>query len=205
MDNFISILLLPMVILVASLPGVVQAQSTRAECEVGPNSDTPVEDQQPITGTVYLEQTTEGGTTTIRVELLGFNTTDGEDTHGFHIHTDGDLTNGCQSTGGHYNPEANNHGAPGDVVRHVGDLGNIQEAGDGPVSVTITDTVVNLIGNDTVINRAIVIHETRDDLGLGGDAGSITTGNAGARLACCIITEVTYDGAQKTSAFSLVT
>ena len=28
-----------------------------------------------------------------------------------------------------------------------------------------------------------------DDLGLGGDAGSLATGNAGSRVACCIIVE----------------
>ena len=31
------------------------------------------------------------------------------------------------------------------------------------------------------------IHAQRDDLGLGGDEGSLATGNAGARLACCTI------------------
>ena len=31
------------------------------------------------------------------------------------------------------------------------------------------------------------IHQKEDDLGLGGNAGSRTTGNAGSRLGCCII------------------
>jgi Cu-Zn family superoxide dismutase len=37
--------------------------------------------------------------------------------HGFHIHQFGDTTNGCASTGGHYNPKGVNHGAPSDAVR----------------------------------------------------------------------------------------
>ena len=32
----------------------------------------------------------------------------------------------------------------------------------------------------------------KDDLGLGGDEGSLATGNAGARAGCCIIKEVTH-------------
>ena len=34
-----------------------------------------------------------------------------------------------------------------------------------------------------------MIHEGEDDLGLGGNAESLITGNAGARLGCCIIKE----------------
>ena len=31
------------------------------------------------------------------------------------------------------------------------------------------------------------MHEKRDDLGMGGDEGSMKTGNAGGRLGCCAI------------------
>ena len=43
---------------------------------------------------------------------------------------------------------------------------------------------------------ALVIHAGEDDLGLGGDAGSVASGNAGARIACCnivITDEDTWD------------
>ncbi|XP_023321506.1 superoxide dismutase [Cu-Zn] 5 [Eurytemora carolleeae] len=47
--------------------------------------------------------------------------------HGFHIHQLGDTTQGCKSMGGHFNPFQVSHGAPTDVSRHSGDLGNIKE------------------------------------------------------------------------------
>ncbi|GBL73650.1 hypothetical protein AVEN_16075-1, partial [Araneus ventricosus] len=36
--------------------------------------------------------------------------------HGFHVHTSGDMSNGCQSTGSHYNPKNANHGGPNSLT-----------------------------------------------------------------------------------------
>ena len=41
------------------------------------------------------------------------------DLHGFHVHSSSDMSNGCTSTGGHFNPFGKNHGAPSDVERFV--------------------------------------------------------------------------------------
>ena len=107
--------------------------------------------------------------------------------HGFHIHQEGALGNGCKDAGGHFNPGSNNHGDPSDTVRHVGDLGNI-EAVEGVARVEVLDGLAQLGGPDSVLGRAIVIHAGEDDLGLGGDQGSLRTGNAGPRIGCCVIT-----------------
>ncbi|KAM0994695.1 hypothetical protein ACFX2A_010324 [Malus domestica] len=39
--------------------------------------------------------------------------------HGFNIHALGDTSNGCNSTGPHFNPLKNEHEAPSDKERHV--------------------------------------------------------------------------------------
>ena len=102
--------------------------------------------------------------------------------HGFHIHEFGDLSDGCKSAGGHYNPEGVEHG--GLSQGHVGDLGNIVADQSGTARFQIKAERVEL---SDVVGRAIVIHADEDDLGKGGDEESLKTGNAGDRLACGVI------------------
>lgn len=106
---------------------------------------------------------------------------------GFHIHAFGDNTNGCTSAGPHFNPFGKEHGAPEDDNRHVGDLGNISTDANGVAKGTKQDTLVKLIGANSIIGRSVVVHGGQDDLGRGGNAESKKTGNAGPRPACGVI------------------
>lgn len=122
--------------------------------------------------------------------------------HGFHIHQYGDLREGCSSLCSHFNPYNTVHGSPlnNKNNRHIGDLGNIYADKNGIVNQIFTDPLIKLNGKSNIIGRSVVIHETIDDLGLGGidlDNGlivnkklheeSLKTGNAGKRIACGVI------------------
>ena len=78
------------------------------------------------------------------------------------------------------------HGNISSSIRHVGDYGNVLNT-NGQILVTFTDSVSKLYGPFGIIGRTIVLHQLEDDLGLKGDAGSLTTGNAGGRIACGVI------------------
>jgi Cu-Zn family superoxide dismutase len=112
--------------------------------------------------------------------------------HGFHIHTYGDLTDGCNSACAHFNPFGNTHGCPGMENRHVGDLGNIQTDLFGNANYKFTDNMISLTPGDPrcILGRMLIIHQDQDDCGMGtGDAQaeSLKTGNAGKRIACAVI------------------
>ncbi|KAM1051991.1 hypothetical protein FF1_033501 [Malus domestica] len=135
-----------------------------------------------VKGTISFVQ--EGdGPTTVTGSVSGLK----PGLHGFHVHALGDTTNGCMSTGPHFNPAGKEHGAPEDGVRHAGDLGNITAGDDGTATFTIVDKQIPLAGPDSIIGRAVVVHADPDDLGKGGHELSKSTGNAGGRVACGII------------------
>ncbi|KAJ1355318.1 Superoxide dismutase [Cu-Zn] [Parelaphostrongylus tenuis] len=80
--------------------------------------------------------------------------------------------------------------------RHVGDLGNLMTPAQGPTQVSISDSLMTFVGLRGVIGRALVIHAMIDDLGRGGVPASLTTGNAGGRLACGVIGYIAPSGLQ---------
>ena len=105
--------------------------------------------------------------------------------HGFHIHTEGSCEDGGKAAGGHFNPDENEHGSlavHGLEAAHAGDLGNVFADSEG--SARYINAVMGLTvseGKYAIQNRAVILHEKRDDFGQ-------PTGNAGGRIGCGIIT-----------------
>lgn len=114
------------------------------------------------------------------VEVAGL-----EGEHGFHVHELGvceapDFT----SAGGHFNPLGTEHGCPPSPERHAGDFGNI-EIVDGSGRLEIASDLVTVTeGELSVVGKAVILHAHVDD------CTSQPTGDAGARLACGVVSPV---------------
>ena len=133
----------------------------------------PTKGNDKVQGWVKFTKTNRGVEITAEVKGL----TPGK--HGFHIHEFGDLTSADgSSAGGHYNPTGEQHGAPDDEQRHVGDLGNIEAKDNGTATYKYTDEHLDL---HTIFGRAVVVHAGEDDL------KSQPSGDAGARVAVGVI------------------
>lgn len=129
-----------------------------------------------VQGKVIFTQTNDG--IHVKASISGLS----EGKHGFHIHQYGDCSGADGKTaGGHFNPEDKEHGAPGDEMRHVGDLGNIEANADGNAMLEYTDPHLTFHGKNSIIGRGIIVHAGEDDL------VSQPTGAAGARVACGVI------------------
>ena len=157
-----------------SIKVISEAENTATAISVLEHSDT-------VKGTIMFKQKGEGPTLIVG-KITGLEP--GE--HGFHVHEFGDLSDGCASAGGHYNPDGVDHGNLAEG--HVGDLGNVTASEDGVANISIVAERVSLMGERSIVGRAVVIHSKQDDLGKGGDDESLKTGNAGDRLACGVIT-----------------
>jgi Cu-Zn family superoxide dismutase len=146
--------------------------------------------QGPAKATVKLTATannTPRGEVTFTTEANGVHVvgsfsglTYGE--HGFHIHEKGDCSApDASSAGGHFNPTTHPHAARDAATRHVGDLGNLKADPYGLARIDFVDTQISLSGPDSIIGKAVIIHEKADDF------TTQPTGNAGARQACGVI------------------
>lgn len=166
-------------------PELLQHNSTLyAACKMRP-STTLADGLPKVYGQVLFKQVYPEGKLQVLLRLSGFST-EGDPTtesepapKAVHIHQYGDLSQGCTSTGGHYNPHSASH------PNHPGDFGNF-EPQEGKI-IAAFESTATLFGGTSAVGRAVVVHVGKDDLGRGGDAGSLLHGNAGPRLGCCII------------------
>jgi superoxide dismutase, Cu-Zn family len=102
--------------------------------------------------------------------------------HAVHVHEKGDCSApDASSAGGHFNPGGHQHGAPDAKEHHAGDFGNITISAAGTGRLMIHSHDLALVGPNSVIGHALIIHEKADDF------VSQPTGNAGGRIACGVI------------------
>lgn len=102
--------------------------------------------------------------------------------HGFHIHQYGDCSSSDgSSAGGHFNPTNNPHASHDAAQRHEGDMGNLEADASGKAHLELTDNMMTMSGEKSIIGRGVIVHEKEDDL------KSQPVGNAGGRVACGVI------------------
>ena len=106
--------------------------------------------------------------------------------HAIHIHEKADCSsNDGKSTGGHWNPTFENHGAWGNNNGfHRGDIGNFQVDSSGQGIITFSTNLWCLGCKDDkkdIIGKAIIVHQGEDDF------VSQPSGAAGARISCSAI------------------
>ncbi|MBL6644642.1 MAG: superoxide dismutase family protein [Flavobacteriaceae bacterium] len=123
--------------------------------------------------------TEKNGVVTLEAHIFGLD----PGTHAIHLHEKADCSSDDgKSTGGHWNPTFEAHGAWNSPEGfHRGDIGNFEadETGHGMVNFT---TNLWCIGCDdpvkNILEKAIIVHQGTDDF------VSQPSGAAGARISC---------------------
>lgn len=123
--------------------------------------------------------TQENGKVTMRASIMGLS----PGTHAIHIHEKADCSSADgKSTGGHWNPTFQPHGAWGaEAGYHRGDIGNFNADDNGNGTVNFSTDLWCLGCEDAaknILGKAIIVHQGEDDL------SSQPSGAAGARISC---------------------
>jgi Cu-Zn family superoxide dismutase len=128
-------------------------------------------------GEVNFEQM--GGKVRVTAQLIRL---PGDREFGFHIHEVGDCSSGDgMSAKGHFNPYGKPHGQGAE--RHAGDMPNLKSDAKGKAKLTVDLDIITIArGPASIIGRGVVVHADPDDY------RTQPTGNAGARIACGVIT-----------------
>jgi Cu-Zn family superoxide dismutase len=147
-----------------------ESTSAKAVAELAPTQG------QQAKGTVTIERKTSGVEVAVQLEGLK------PGMHGFHVHEKGDCSApDAKSAGEHFNPTGQPHAARDAAARHLGDLGNVEADASGKVQIKLVDTKLRLEGPESIVGKALIVHEKADDY------TTQPSGNAGARLACGVV------------------
>ncbi len=103
--------------------------------------------------------------------------------HAIHLHEFSDCSSpDGKSTGGHWNPTFENHGAWGnDTGFHRGDIGNFEADENGEATISFeTDLWCINCDDETknIVGKAVIVHQGQDDF------VSQPSGAAGSRVSC---------------------
>lgn len=136
-------------------------------------------------GTAIFRAGTAENRVTLTLELKNLPPGD----HGVHIH----MNPVCEApafttAGGHFNPDKKQHGIQNPMGHHNGDLpGNVTIGADhtGEASWQVTGVTLTPGAPNSILGTAIMIHAAPDDF------KTDPTGNAGARIACGVISAPT--------------
>ncbi len=123
--------------------------------------------------------TEEDNQVTLEAHIHGLD----EGTHAIHIHEKADCSSeDGKSSGGHWNPTFQPHGAWGDEAGyHKGDIGNFtaDSQGHGTISFSTNQWCLGCGDmNKDLMGKAIIVHQGADDF------TSQPSGAAGARVSC---------------------
>lgn len=128
-----------------------------------------------VSGTVLFQD--DGTNVVVKVSLTGLGT---RTSVAIHVHEFGDISstystleNDGLSAGGHYvGAGAAQHGCPPSAQRHAGDMGSWTVT-NGAIEETKTLDLLTLTGENSILGRSVVVHDTLDSCtGTAGDAGS---------------------------------
>lgn len=159
------------------------AQAPASQASATPGAKATLKDAQGKTlGEATLRESAAG--VLVKLDLQGVP----PGTHAFHIHTVGKCdAPDFMTAGGHFNPTTMKHGLMATGGPHAGDMPNLFVPADGKLSVEVLDTNVTLAAGPKSVfdadGSALMLHATADDY------TSDPAGNAGARIACGVVTK----------------
>ncbi|XP_055334714.1 uncharacterized protein LOC129585856 [Paramacrobiotus metropolitanus] len=158
---------------------------SKAAVSISGNSDR----SGKISGSIEIVQNEGTGPITITGNISGL--TPGQ--HGFKVYSYGNLKDGCNSGGKPFGVRQSNSsgGQSSDTKRYAGDLENIRADSSGAATFTLSDSVLSLNGDWSIIGRMLVISEEADNFGGYGQTNdAFDYSDSSKKIACGVVARV---------------